>query len=192
MHIQSWRLDLTVSILRSSGVIAYPTEGVWGLGCIPEDEQAVSRILRLKQRSWQEGLILAASDIGQVEPFLEGIDDSLRRTLEDAWPGPITYLVPDNGVAPIWITGGRDRVALRVSTHPVIRAICEKLDCAIVSTSANPSGKPPARTGLRVRQYFPRGIDYIVPGKLGDNPGASEIRDLVTGEIIRPAQGGHK
>lgn len=187
VHIPSWRLDLTVSLLRNGGVIAYPTEGVWGLGCIYEDERAVSRILQLKGRSWREGLILAAAEMSQVAPFLEGIDETQRTTLEAAWPGPITYLVPDNGFAPIWITGGNDRVALRVSDHPIIKAICDRLDCAIVSTSANPTGKPPARTGLRVRQYFRRGIDYIVPGRLGDTGGASEIRDLVTGDIIRPA-----
>ncbi|MBD3647747.1 MAG: Sua5/YciO/YrdC/YwlC family protein [Pseudomonadales bacterium] len=183
----AWRLDLIVNLLRSGAVIAYPTEGVWGLGCIPEDQESVSRILHLKRRSWQEGLILAASDVSQVEPYLEGLSSSQRETLEAAWPGPITWLVPDNGVAPAWITGRHNRVALRVSSHPVIKGICDRLQGAIVSTSANPTGKPAAKTNLRVRQYFPKGIDYIVPGELGASLGASEIRDLMTGDVIRPA-----
>ncbi len=184
---QEWRLNLAVRLIREGAVIAYPTEGVWGLGCLPDDKRAVSRIFELKRRSWQEGLILVASDMEQIAPFLEGLDETQRQSLERTWPGPVTWLVPDNGRAPAWITGRHDRVALRVSSHPVIRGICDLLDEPIVSTSANPAGRPPARTLLRLRQYFPHGIDYIFPGELGDARGASEIRDLLTGEIVRPA-----
>lgn len=183
---QEWRLRLTVRLVREGAVIAYPTEGVWGLGCIPEDEQAVARILDLKRRSWEQGLILAASDIRQLAPYLDGLAESQLQTLEETWPGPVTWLVPDNGYAPVWITGRHDSVALRVSNHPVIHGLCDMLGEPIVSTSANPAGKRPATTMMRLRQYFPQGIDYIFPGELGGAPGASEIRDLVTGKVLRP------
>lgn len=184
---QTWRMKLIAQRLLQGAVIAYPTEGVWGLGCLPPNKEAVARILDLKQRSWEQGLILVASTIEQFEPYLQAITSSQRETLLAAWPGLVTFVVPDGGVAPEWIRGKHDGVALRVSDHPVIAGICNQLGAPIVSTSANPGGKPPARSTLRLRQYFPEGIDFIVPGELGSAPGASEIRLLETGEVLRPA-----
>lgn len=187
---QQWRAALVARRLCEGAVIAYPTEGVWGLGCHPEDEEAVSRILALKRRSWEQGLIVAAGDISQVEPWLETLSNEERRVLEASWPGPVTFLVPDDrGVAPPWIRGKHTSLAIRVSTHPVIVAICRELGGPVVSTSANPSGKAPARSMLRVRQYFPEGIDYIFPGALGGASGPSEIRALRTGAVVRGATG---
>lgn len=184
---QPWRIKLVVQRLLAGEVIAYPTEGVWGLGCLPENEEAVARILALKQRSWEQGLILAAGRIEDFDAYLAGITDFERQTLLAAWPGPVTFIVTDNGAAPVWIRGHHDTVALRVSAHPMVAAICRQLGGPVVSTSANPSNRPAARTALRVRQYFPQGIDYIVPGDLGGGGGASEIRVLRTGEVLRAA-----
>lgn len=167
-------------------MIACPTEGVWGLSCLPDNKHAVARILELKQRSWKQGLIMVASNMDQVEPWLADLEASRLECLKQTWPGPVTWLVPDHGRTPRWVIGEHDKVAIRVSAHPVLKGICDALGGPIVSTSANPAGKPPARCSLRVRQYFPRGIDYLVPGRLGGHEGASEIRDLVTGAIIRP------
>ena len=182
-----WRSKLVAAKLRNHEVIAYPTEGVWGLGCIPESMEAVSRILAMKGRSWEQGLILVASTMEQVAPYLEGVNADEMKVLASVWPAPVTFLVPDCGAAPEWIRGRHSTVALRVSAHPVIQSICAALGHAIVSTSANPSGRRPAHDQLRLRQYFPHGIDYIVPGELGGNAGASEIRILRTGEVVRPA-----
>lgn len=187
MELQNWRVKLIGQRLAEGAVIAYPTEGVWGLGCLPGIPEAVGRILELKRRDWQAGLILAAATIEQLEPCLAGITAAERARLEADWPGPVTYLVQDNGTVPEWIRGSHPTVALRVSAHPVIRAICTQVGGPIVSTSANPSGKPPARTMLRLRQYFPQGIDLVVPGEVGNSEGATEIRDLATGNILRPA-----
>lgn len=181
-----WRSKLVAAKLRRHEVIAYPTEGVWGLGCIPESMEAVSRILALKRRSWEAGLILVAGTMEQVEPYLEGISVGEMDILASVWPAPVTFLVPDCGVAPEWIRGHHNTVALRVSAHPIIQSICAALGQPIVSTSANPAGRKPACDQLRLRQYFPEGIDYIVPGELGGNEGASEIRILRTGEVVRP------
>lgn len=183
---ETWRLKLTVRVLRSGGVIACPTEGVWGLSCMPNDEAAVFRILELKQRSWKQGLILVASHIDQLAPWLAGLDDEQTAVLKESWPGPVTWLVPQVRQTPWWISGDSDKVALRVSDHPVISAVCQALGGPMVSTSANPAGKPAALSSLRVRQYFPEGIDFLVPGRLGGRQGASEIRDLTTGKVIRP------
>ena len=183
-----WRVNLVASLLRQEAVIAYPTEGVWGLGCIPESKLAVSRILKLKQRSWEQGLILVASDIEQFAPYLEGLGDDDLDILESSWPGPVTYLVPDNGYCPMWIKGRHNTVALRVSDHPVICDLCDQLDSPLVSTSANRAGKSPAMNVFEVRQKFAGEIDALVPGKLGSHKGASEIRDLTSGDIIRSSR----
>lgn len=184
---QAWRVKLVTQRLREGAVIAYPTEGVWGLGCLADDAQAVARILALKGRSWEQGLILAAGNMEAIEPYLDAVTEAERRELAQVWPGPVTMLVPDCGRAPEWIRGRHDTVALRVSTHPVIVALTAELGEPIVSTSANPSSRPAAKSELRLRQYFPEGIDYIFPGELGGAQGASEIRVLRTGEVIRSA-----
>lgn len=186
---QVWRAHLVAQRLQQGAVIAYPTEGVWGLGCLPDNAEAVSRILHLKRRDWRQGLILAAGDITQVESYLDAVTTEERGTLNDAWPGPVTFLVPDNGTAPEWIRGSHKTVAIRVSDHPVIRALCAELRGPIVSTSANPGGRPAARSRLRLQQYFPQGIDYVFPGALGGAAGASEIRELRTGEVLRARPG---
>ena len=184
---QTWRMKLIAQRLLQGAVIAYPTEGVWGLGCLPDNHEAVARILTLKHRGWEQGLVLVAANIEQFEPFLQVITPTQRATLETAWPGFVTFVVPDGGVAPAWIRGKHEGVALRVSAHPVIAGICNQLGGPIVSTSANPTGKPPAKSTLRLRQYFAEGIDLVVPGELGNAPGVSEIRLLETGEVLRPS-----
>lgn len=182
-------MNLVARCLADDGVIAYPTEGVWGLGCLPNAESAVLRILEMKRRSPDQGLILVAGDIRLMDPYLGALTAEERAQLERTWPGPVTYLVPDCGQAPDWIRGRHTSVALRVSRHPVIRKICAEVGSPIVSTSANPSGRPPARSALKLRQYFPGGIDYVVPGDLGGATGPSEIVDLRSGQVVRPGTG---
>ena len=184
-RLSSWRLGHVVKQLNNGAVIAYPTEGVWGLGCSPFSLSAVSRILDLKQRSWEQGLILVASTMEQLTPFLAGLATEMLSVLERDWPGPVTYLVPDNGYCPLWIKGKHSSVALRVSRHPVIQDLCRNLQSPLVSTSANLSGRIPATNLLQVRRNFPEGVDILVPGRVGDSGRVSEIRDLVSGRIIR-------
>lgn len=187
--MQAWRSKMVAQQLRLGAVIAYPTEGVWGLGCDPLQQSPVAQILSLKQRSWEEGLIMACGAIEQVERYLYDVTSAERDELERAWPGPVTFLVPDpKGLAPEWIRGRHNTLALRVSDHPVIKAVCEEFRGPIVSTSANRSGKPSALDALRVRQYFPTGIDVIVPGKIGGLGSASEIRSLRDGQVLREAK----
>jgi L-threonylcarbamoyladenylate synthase len=181
-----WQFRLVANRLRRGEVIAYPTEGVWGLGCVPEIGEAVQRILTLKNRDWRQGLILAAGSVAQLSAYLEGLPEAALATLNNHWPGPTTFLVPDNGKAPDWIRGRHEKVALRVSAHAVIQTLCSELNGPIVSTSANPAGRPAALSALRVRQYFGSGIDYIVPGTLGETAGRpSDIVDLLSGQVLR-------
>jgi len=171
--------------LQQGGVIAYPTEAVWGLGCDPWDVQAVARVLALKQRDPAKGLILIAGNLAQVQPWLDTLSAPQQKTLADSWPGPRTWLVPDTAIAPPWVRGDHASIALRVSDHPLVQALCEAFGGPIVSTSANPAGKAPARTGFDVRRYFGGELDMIVPGQTGGRNRPTEIRDLITGEIAR-------
>ncbi len=174
-----------LSKLCNDGVIAYPTEGVWGLGCLPSSEIAVHRILALKQRQQEQGLILIAGEMGHFADYLEGLSNHKLAALRQTWPGPVTFLVPDNGSCPEWIKGSHSSVALRVSAHPVVQSLCKRVDGPIVSTSANRSGRAPAKSAAEVRSIFGNEIDCIVPGELSGADGPSEIRDLLSGEIIR-------
>lgn len=170
--------------LNRGAVIAYPTEGVWGLGCDPANEQAVYHILGLKSRPVEKGLILVSDCVERLAPYFRDLPNA--DDLEFSHH-PITWLVNHGGMAPYWVTGEHKKLAVRISTHPTVRALCARSGVPLVSTSANPAGKPSAKTALRVRTYFGNLIDVIVPGALGGQNGASEIRDLQTGAVLRPA-----
>jgi L-threonylcarbamoyladenylate synthase len=179
-------LALACQALRLGKVIAYPTEAVWGFGCDPDNEQAVTRILTLKQRAVEKGLILVASSPGEIKPLLDNLSASQRQQLDATWPGPVTWLIPDQAqLYPNWIKGEHQSVAIRLSDHPVVRALCRGFGGPIVSTSANRAGQPEIRSRLKLEQEFASSIDYIVPGDLGNATAPSTIRDLVTGQVIR-------
>ncbi len=180
-----FRISYAANCLQQGGVIAYPTEAVWGLGCDPMNEQAVSRLLALKGRSEAKGLILIAASIEQLSPFLSGLDNKQRQILTDSWPAAITWLVPDNGFAPPWIRGGFNSVALRVTAHPVAKSLCEAFGGPIVSSSANLQGKAPAKNRQRVQQYFPSALATIVPGQAGNKSEPTQIKDLLSGATLR-------
>ena len=173
-------------ILRGGGVIAYPNESVYGLGCLPGNERAVERVLRLKGRDRSLGLILIAGEWQQFDGWaaeLSTAPDSgeLRESKG------ITWVVPAASTTPEWITGGRDTVAVRRSLHPLAAALSLALDSPLVSTSCNPHGSPPARTEAQARSYFEAGVDWVMPGECGSLGGPSEIRDAATGAVLRPA-----
>jgi len=185
MNHRYWQYKMIAARLFSGEVIAYPTEGVWGLGCLPESEQATMKILELKNRTWDKGLILLGSEFSQLEPYINLSGDEAR-TLEKSAGEGITYLVGKSDKVPLWISGSHQQVAVRISNHKTVKGICEAVEQPIVSTSANLSGKPAAKTRLQVIRYFKHQVDYIVPGAIGGGQGASKIVDLKTGTLIRP------
>jgi L-threonylcarbamoyladenylate synthase len=178
-------LRAACAALRAGGVIAYPTEGVWGLGCAPLDERAVSRLLALKKREWQKGLILIAADFAQLEPFVHLPSRTAQKRAFATWPGPATWVFPASDHTPMWVSGERDTVAIRVTAHPIARDLCLAYGGPIVSTSANRAGREPARSASAVRMQFPRQLDALVPGALGGLETPTVIRDVVSGLILR-------
>lgn len=186
----SWHLNPRIQFaahqMWRGGVVGYPTEAVWGLGCDPFNQSAVMRILELKHRPVHKGLILIAAEMKQLGPLLEPLNDIQRQRLKNSWPGPVTWLVPHRGLIPQWVTGDFDTVALRVTSHPVAAALSRAFGGPLVSTSCNPQGMAPARNARQVHSYFVDELDAIAPGSVGKQQNPSEIRDLVSGKICRP------
>ncbi len=181
-------LDFKVACrhLAQGHVIAYPTEAVWGLGCDPHNRDAVERVVAIKQRSMSKGLILVAASVEQFGTLLDSLSEAELAQLHDTWPGPVTWLIPDtDNQIPGWVKGENDSVAIRVSAHPVVRALCLQFGKPIVSTSANRTGETDIRSLQELKREFSSKVDFIVEGRLGSDSATSEIRDLKTGRLIR-------
>lgn len=185
--MNSWHLKQAARTIQAGGVVAYPTEAVYGLGCDPLDATAVQRLLALKQRPMEKGLILIAADIAQLAPFMATLKDKDRETLDNTWPGPVTWVVPARPDTPLWLRGQHNGIAVRVTDHPLAAALCRATGHALVSTSANPAERPPARTALQVRRYFGQELDTILSGPLGKQSRPTPIRDLISGKTLRSA-----
>ena len=177
-------LKQAVKICEEGGVIAYPTESVFGLGCLLIYEHSVLRILSLKRRSIKKGLICVAANIEQLGDYVDLQKVPDLEMVTNSWPGPVTWLIPARFDTPYWLTGEHNTLAVRVSANPVVRTLCEHLG-PIVSTSANPQERAPAYNAQRVRSYFQDKLDYVIPGILNPGQKPTEIRDAMTGKIIR-------
>ena len=166
--------------------MAYPTEGVYGLGCLPHDEDAVLRILAIKRRDPALGLILIAANPDQLA---EWVDTRVRiEELKSTAAQPVTWIVPPAPSVPFLVRGRNAGIAVRITRHSAAAALCRAAASAIVSTSANISGRPPARNAFVLRRVFGPLVDCIVAGRCGPASGASEIREWESGRIIRPAK----
>jgi L-threonylcarbamoyladenylate synthase len=179
------QLRAACAALRAGGVIAYPTEAVWGLGCDPLNEAAVMRLLALKRRHWSKGLILVAAEFEQLEPYIQLPSRTAQKRAFATWPGPATWVFPASDLTPMNVSGDRDTVAIRVSAHPVVRQLCLSFGRPIVSTSANRAGHAPARSATTVRLQFREELQALVPGALGGQDKPTVIRDVISGLILR-------
>jgi L-threonylcarbamoyladenylate synthase len=175
--------------IASGAVIAYPTEAVYGLGCDPFDAAAVRRILAIKCRAEDKGLILIAADFDALAPFVEPLDPRRMAEIQSSWPGPNTWLLPARPDTPSWLTGSHDTLAVRVTAHPVAAALRRAWSRlgggALVSTSANLSGREPVRTVLGIRLQLDAAPDLVVTGRCGGNARPSTIRDGRSGRVLR-------
>ena len=178
-----FRLRRAARALAAGAVIAYPTEAVWGLGCDPANGAAVLRLLALKGRPVDKGLILIAAEPAQLQPFLAA--GPLPEPVAASWPGPSTWLLPAGPHTPGWLTGRHDTLAVRVTAHPLAAALCRSFGGAPVSTSANRAGRPPAKSALAVRRSLGDSVDLLVNGPLGGLARPTPIRDGRSGEYLR-------
>ncbi len=173
-------------ILRRGGIVSHATEGVWGLACDPDNELAIKHLLELKGRSEAKGLILIAASAGMFAPWLDSLTAKARRVVEQSWPGAVTWLVPD-AFSPAHLKGDHDALAVRVPKSKQARRLSHCFGGPLVSTSANPAGRPAATSEHHVRGYFQDSLDYILPADsldaLSGRP--STIRDALTMKTLR-------
>ena len=188
MKRQKQNLERAVDVLKEGGVIAYPTEAVYGLGCDPKNLSEVKTILHLKKRKKEKGLILVASNLDQFKDYIQPLEKEIEQKLLNSWEDKttaVTWLVPVKEEVSEYLKGQFNSLAVRVSNHPVVKELCEKYDGAIVSTSANISTHEAARTYAEVEQIFNNKVDFIVDGITDKNAKPSEIRDAITNKVIR-------
>jgi L-threonylcarbamoyladenylate synthase len=174
-------LGSVVNSLKKGEVIAYPTEGVWGLGCDPSNEKAITKLLNLKGRSKSKGLILIGSSLEQFSKFIEV--EKYKDKLLEKWPGHHTWLVPPKPETNKLIIGNNEKIALRLSSHKQVIELCEEFKGAIISSSANKENSPTLGSPEEIKGIFPD-IKVLV-GELGGLSHPSKIQDLLTGELIR-------
>lgn len=171
--------------LRRGGIIAYPTESCYGLGCDPRNPRALQRLIRLKGRSAAKGMLLIADRFKRLKPFVRPLHATDLARMQHSWPGPVTWVAPASNACPPLLTGGRPTIAVRVTAHPVAAQLCRSLGMALVSTSANKSGKKPAKTAAECRRIFGARV-RVIGGRIGRRRRPSTLIDLATGNILRP------
>lgn len=186
MRISS-QIEEAVTVLKAGGIIAYPTEAVFGLGCDPRNEAALERLLQIKQRPAHKGLILIAAHFDQLAGYISPLNAEILAHILPTWPGPYTWILPALPEVSPLLRGEHASLAVRISAHPVCQALCQQFNHPIVSTSANPATQTPARDLATLDHYFADQVELALDLPLGQQTNPSEIRDALTGQVIRPS-----
>lgn len=180
-------VDAAIACLREGGVIAYPTEAVWGLGCDPGREDAVMRLLEIKRRPVEKGVIVVADALDAITGWADfsSLPPDRQQAVTATWPGPNTWILPPGPKAPTWITGSHHGIAVRISAHPLVRELCRAWGAPLVSTSANLAGEPPARRRDELTTALLDTIDGLIDGQTGTLSQPTQIRDARSGQVLR-------
>lgn len=178
-------VEEAAEIILQGGLVAYPTESCFGIGCDPGNINAIKRILELKKRPRSKGLIVIADRFERLQKFLLPLPDTHLNPMIDSWPGPYTWLCPCHPHTSKWLTGEHNTLAVRVTAHPIAARLSQRSAMAIVSTSANTSTRPALRSAAAVNRCFGDQIDAIVDGVIGQFISPSTITNAITGEKVR-------
>ncbi|WP_428431666.1 L-threonylcarbamoyladenylate synthase type 1 TsaC [Photobacterium chitinilyticum] len=180
-------LAQVVAALQKGEVVAYPTEAVFGVGCDPDNKQAVQKLLALKQRPVEKGLILIAADYEQLTPYIDDSQLTVEqiKRIQSSWPGPVTWVMPIKAGVPSFLTGQFTTIAVRVTDHPLVQQLCRQFGKPLTSTSANLTGQEPGRTAEEVKAQLGQYLPAILQGETGGRDNPSEIRDARTGKVFR-------
>jgi L-threonylcarbamoyladenylate synthase len=175
-------ISRATDILLGGGVITCPTEGVFGLICMPDNSAALLRLLEIKQRDPAKGLILMAASKQQLRDWIAVPPDSIPDPQPDQ---AITWIVPAAARVSELVRGEHSGIAVRITTHPTARSLCEAVGSALISSSANIAGEAPVSDSDALHREFAGSVDYVLPGECGPATGPSEIIDLKTGKKLR-------
>lgn len=179
--------EQVLSALNNGEVIAYPTEGVFGVGCDPDSQEAIIKLLELKQRPVEKGLILIAANYEQLLPYIDEsqLSEQQLNQVHSTWPGPVTWIMPCSDKVSNLVSGQFDSIAVRVTDHPLVQKMCNAFGKPLTSTSANLSGQPPCMTTQEVEQQLGSRLSAILVGETGGRDKPSEIRDAKTSKVLR-------
>lgn len=157
-------LSIETALAKEDGLIAFPTDTVYGLGCLIENELAVKRMYNSKLRPIDKPLILMGSTSEVLEKFVKFIPGKARELMHKHWPGALTVILPKNRLVPDYITANLDTVGLRIPEHPVVIEILKRCtnDQVLATTSANISGQPDIITYDEVKKTLGNKVDYLV------------------------------
>ncbi len=184
-------LDLSnaLNALQHQGVIAYPTESVFGLGCDPDSAEAIEKVLRIKKRPAHKGLILIAANSEQLKKYadFDALNAEQLAAINKTWPGPFTWVIPAQKELCKLVSGDFDSVAVRVSAHPVVQQLCLQFGKPIISTSANLSGLAPCTTSAQVREMFAAQplLESIIDAPVSGLSAPSQIYEAQSGKRLR-------
>ncbi len=172
--------------LNNGEIIAYPTEGVYGIGCNARNLKSVIKIAELKQRPIEKGMIILISDLKIIKDWIVGLPEEEIKKLYTEYSGyTYTWLLPKSLNCPYEVSGDSDCLAVRITQHPVAKALCLSLNAPLISTSANPQSLPSAKTVEEVSKYFNGKISGIVSGEVGSLRDATRIQNIKTDQFIR-------
>ena len=183
--MRSDHLRIAARVIKQGGIVAYATESCFGLGCDPRNIRSVQKIVRMKKRAPDKGLILIADHFSRFGRYLDHIPEKYQEEVFASWPGPYTWLIPAKTDVSFWLRGQFETIAVRVTAHRQARRLCQMLGSALVSTSANKAGRPSLKTSQSVIREFGSEIDYVLPGLIGKDATPSTIRDSRNGNLIR-------
>ena len=183
-------VDQAATVLRAGGLVAFPTETVYGLGADARNPEAVARIFAVKGRPTDHPLIVHLADAGQVAGWARDIPETAWRLAEAFWPGPLTLVLPRLAGVPDAVTGGLDTVALRVPGHPVALALLAAFGGGIAAPSANRYGRVSPTSAEDVREELADSVDMVLDGGRCPIGIESTIVDLssATPRILRPGK----
>jgi L-threonylcarbamoyladenylate synthase len=179
--------DQAAAALRRGELLVYPTEAVWGLGCDPFNLEAIRRLLALKQRPQAKGMILIGAGLDQFDALIDlaALPGARRDAVLASWPGPNTWTVPCTARVPEQLRGEHATLAMRISAHPDVVALCRAFGGPLVSTSANPAGAPPPRRRDELDRALLAGVAGVLAGDTGGLERPTPIRDALSGELLR-------
>jgi len=178
-------LELAVDVLEKGGIIAYPTESTFGLGCDPFNTVVIERLQEIKQREADKGMIVVVANWSQVEELVEWQDEIQKDMIEQTWPGHITWVFPAKKSLSPRLCGPHHTIAIRMSAEPLIKELCDQFGHGVVSTSANVSHKTAVTTMMEAKSVFAEQVDFYVDEKVGAAKGPSKIIDAITCKIYR-------
>ena len=183
-RLKRWNIRYAARIIEQGGVIAYPTESVFGLGCDPDNPQALKKLLAIKNRPAEKGLIILISDLAQARPYIEPLSEQQIALINQQQERATTWLIPRKKSVSTLLCGHHARLAVRLTQHPIAQSICHYTGSALVSTSCNLAGRPEMTNARQVKSQMFTQVDFTVAGATGEQS-PSRIIDLLSGKLLR-------